>query len=185
MNPTPVIPPTSSSQVLDSYAWHCCLGHVSNKVVKSFLESHIPYFNLKSWLPFSVNQEKFLKVNISVNTSLNLFLVTTHSTSWLLSWWVLWTQTLSEIYFCWQQGTTINLIFHIHHESLGRSSGNYHGITQEDPSHDWKNPGVISIRQLKGIYLPRALDFFQVFWNSAHLIFSIYTQAEWEGQMSE
>lgn len=51
-NPNLLITQTLPPPLLDSYFWHCCLGHVSDEVVKSFLRSFVPSFNIKSWRPF-------------------------------------------------------------------------------------------------------------------------------------
>jgi hypothetical protein len=53
--------PNPSQQVLDSYYWHCRLGHVSDDVVKSFLKAFVPKFDIKSWSPFFCKSCKIAK----------------------------------------------------------------------------------------------------------------------------
>jgi hypothetical protein len=43
---------SSSTLTSPSYNWHCRLGHVSDAVVKNFLQRFVPNFDLKSWAPF-------------------------------------------------------------------------------------------------------------------------------------
>ncbi|MBW0478213.1 hypothetical protein O181_017928 [Austropuccinia psidii MF-1] len=43
------------SKTLSPREWHKCLGHVSDRVVVSFLEQHVPSFNTKHWQTFDCN----------------------------------------------------------------------------------------------------------------------------------
>ncbi|KAI7961309.1 hypothetical protein MJO28_001798 [Puccinia striiformis f. sp. tritici] len=50
-SPTPAVMKLSGDWG-SSLEWHCRLGHVSDKIIKSFLKRYVPSFDLRSWVPF-------------------------------------------------------------------------------------------------------------------------------------